>query len=194
MPGAPPEAGVPGPKPPSSDPALEVEAAEWSDRFLPDRPLRFLAESQLGTCPWEEIAERTVTAFQECGLDLAEVRAPPYSKEDLSTLGAAAAHGYLVGESDLRRAAFGFFDSKGYASFVASVHAWIDPPLLKHEPDSEQAVHRWMVRVRAGRVHSIEPVSRQGRVRQYSGIAETEEVYGWIAPWILSQVTRAHLP
>ena len=179
-----------GSVPPPSDPALEGATAEWSDRLVPDRPLSFAAEGKVSTRTWVDLVEVTIAAFKDCGLELAEIRAPPYSRKELSYLGATRGYGYILGESDLRTETFGFLQTKGYRSFIGAVQAWVDPPLTKSEVDTEQALHRWIVRVRAGYVHSVEVQVRyeSGPTRQFRGTMDTDRAYTWIAPGILKRI------
>jgi hypothetical protein len=177
-------------KPPPSDPSLEGEIAEWSDRLLPDRPLRFLAEGKIQARAWAALAEQAVACFDECDLELAEVRTPPYTRKDRKLLGAQPGYGWIVGEAELRPAEFGLLETKGYRSFIAAIQAWTDPAIGKREPDTEQTPHAWNVRVRAGRVHSVEVLSRyHGAVRQFRGTTDTDEAYGWIAKEILTRLS-----
>jgi hypothetical protein len=190
MSGLPLPAVPPRPIPPPSDPDLEGRTPEWSDRLLPDRPLRFVADGKVGACAWATLSERAVAALTECGFDLAEARPPPYTKKDRSLLGASPGYGWIVGESDLHRGEFGFFRTQGFASFIASVQAWTDPALVKGDNDSEETPHAWIARVRAGRVRSVQVLSRySGNVRQFRGILETEDSYTWIAPAILERLS-----
>lgn len=177
--------------PPPSDPTRKETAAEWGDRLLPERPLRFVANGRIAGCSWARLTERTLAAFKECGLDLAETRPPPYTRKDLSYIGARPGYGWIVGEADLRAITTGVAGMTAFESFVAAVQAWTRPALERGDLDSVLTPHDWAARVRAGRVHSVEVISRySGPIRQYRGTADTEERYGWIPSAILSRLSE----
>jgi hypothetical protein len=176
--------------PTTSDPELAGTTPGWSDRFLPERPFRFVADGRVTQVSWADLAQRVVDAFPELHFAFAESRPPPFDKKAMSYLGATPGYGWLVGEAELQAAQSSFLGDKRFRSLVLTFQAWANPAVDKHELGVATTARDWQIRARAGRVLSQVTTGRGPRVRQFKAVLDTEDTLGWLPQNLLARAAR----